>query len=163
MHCRFFLACPTPAELPFLPVQQVRACGIPFFIQMRHSQNKLYEASKPLAWHYQRRKICSRTSKKWHCEIAAVVDMQLKEHTSTKWKEIKIKLPNGIYLPLHSAILLPNFPPVHLQWNSTHTYTGTSSTSSSFLDFGAWQGRCIKIIVWFKHSFHTLTVTVTLK
>lgn len=34
--------------------------------------------------------------------------MQLKEHTSTKWKEIKIKLPNSIYLSVHSAMLLPS-------------------------------------------------------
>lgn len=59
MHCRFFLACPTPAELHFLPIQQVRACGILLFIQMRHSQNKLYKASKPLVSCYQRRKICT--------------------------------------------------------------------------------------------------------
>lgn len=48
--CTAIFSWHTPAELHFLPVQQVRVCGIPFSIQMRHSQNKLYEASKANLW-----------------------------------------------------------------------------------------------------------------
>lgn len=108
---RTFLACPTPG-FHLLPKQQVGACGVPIFVQVGRSQNKLCEANMPLVPLHQSRRICTHTRKKLHCKIPNT-DTQVWEYISAKGNEIKSKIHNSSYLPIHPAMLLPNFLPMH--------------------------------------------------